>query len=129
MKSYTDIEQGKKLAEILPIESADMCYGIDDATLTYTNLPWLIPYYKYTPKEFYIPCWSLAALLDIIPKEVKIKGQKYAPCLFPITDSNWLYKLWYNSNEIIESPISVWCDNPVDAGYEMILKLHKLNLL
>lgn len=26
MKAYTDIEQSKKLAEILPIESADMYY-------------------------------------------------------------------------------------------------------
>lgn len=27
MKSYTDIEQSKKLAEILPLESADMNYN------------------------------------------------------------------------------------------------------
>ena len=27
MKNYTDIEQSKKLAEILPIESADMWYA------------------------------------------------------------------------------------------------------
>ena len=26
MKSYTDLEQSKKLSEILPIESADMVY-------------------------------------------------------------------------------------------------------
>ena len=26
IKSYTTIEQSRKLAEILPIESADMCY-------------------------------------------------------------------------------------------------------
>ena len=26
MKSYTDLEQSKKLAEILPPESADMCW-------------------------------------------------------------------------------------------------------
>ena len=26
MKSYTDLEQSKKLAEILPLESADMSY-------------------------------------------------------------------------------------------------------
>ena len=26
MKAYTDIEQSKKLAEILPVESADMYY-------------------------------------------------------------------------------------------------------
>jgi len=26
MKSYTDLEQSKRLSDILPIESADMCY-------------------------------------------------------------------------------------------------------
>lgn len=121
MKSYTDLQQSKKLAEILPLESADMYYWCGEQIR--------IGSYKAIDMDYDIPCWSLAALLDIIPKEVKIKGQKYAPCLFPITDSNWLYKLWYNSNEIIESPISVWCDNPVDACYEMILKLNKINLL
>ena len=31
LKSYTDIEQSKKLAEILPLESADMFYdGVQD---------------------------------------------------------------------------------------------------
>ena len=29
MKSYTNLEQSEKLAEILPIESADMCYPYD----------------------------------------------------------------------------------------------------
>lgn len=43
IKSYTDIEQSKKLAEILPTESADMCYGIDYDTLTFEELPWLTP--------------------------------------------------------------------------------------
>ena len=121
MKSYTDLEQSKKLAEILPVESADMYYWCGEQIR--------IGSYKAINIDYDIPCWSLAALLDIIPKEVKIKEQKYAPYLFPITDGHWLYKLWHNSSEIIKSPISIWCDNPVDACYAMILKLHKLNLL
>ena len=28
MKSFTDIEESKKLAEILPLDSADMCYPL-----------------------------------------------------------------------------------------------------
>lgn len=109
------------ITTLKPLESADMYYWCGELIR--------IGSYNAIGIDDDIPCWSLAALLDIIPKEVKIKGQKYAPCLFPITDSNWLYKLWYNSNEIIESPISVWCDNPVDTCYETILKLHELNLL
>lgn len=118
MKSYTDLNQSKKLAEILPIESADMWFanGIVVARDSVDE-----------PDDIkgVFPCWSLAALLEVLPKEVKIKGQIYAPCLFPIADGHWLYKLWYNSNEIIESPIAVWCDNPIDACYELILKLHE----
>lgn len=63
MKSYTDIEQSKKLAEILSIESADMWYGNED---TYK-----IAVGKWKDNEHDeddIPCWSLAALLKIIPK-------------------------------------------------------------
>ncbi len=40
MKAFTDVEQSKKLAEILPIESADMYFNDNE------------------------PCWSLAALLE-----------------------------------------------------------------
>ena len=66
MKAYTDLEQSKKLAEILPAESADMCWGIDDDTLMYNQCPYPLPYIQYTAKEFYLPCWSLAALLGVI---------------------------------------------------------------
>jgi len=144
MKSYTDLEQSKKLAEILPLESADMTLPFrhtkDDKYLpgyvgarsyidVYNDMIALPGMDKEQVCKLIQPCWSLAALLGIMPKEVKIKGQMYAPCLFPITDGHWLYKLWYNSNEIIESPIAVWCDNPLDACVEMIIKLHELNLL
>ena len=77
MKSYTDIEQSKRLAEFLPLESADMCYkciGEDPYDVI------LRPYSEW--KEEYkgllvgkevdvIPCWSLAALLALIPTDDK----------------------------------------------------------
>lgn len=118
MKSYTDIKQSKKLAKILPSESADMYYAYD--------IPYAIPYKNGIGTEE--PCWSLTGLLSVLPKEIEIDGQHYAPCLFPVQDK-WLLKLWYNSNYTITSPISIFSDNPVDACYEMIIKLHKLNLL
>ena len=142
IKAYSDFQQSKKLAEILPIESADMWwaeryagrvenyeYIVEEKPVYYLSFtkPSEENYSQDTIKD--IPCWSLAALLDVIPKEVKIKGQRYAPCLFPITDGHWLYRLWHNSNEIIESPIAVWRDNPVDACVKMIIKLKELNLL
>lgn len=111
MKAYTDLEQSKKLAEFLPIESADMCYGVDDDTLKYNDLPWLIPYHKYTAKEFYVPCWSLAALLDVYPMVV---GRDMD-----------MFCCWQNHKNLH----SKHYDNPIDACYEMIIKLHEQKLL
>lgn len=67
VKSFTSLEQSKKLAEILPVESADMIYlwinrtrqeGIDAIPIIRESLP---------IKNCDIPCWSLAALLDVLP--------------------------------------------------------------
>ena len=65
MKSYTDLEQSKKLAEFLPLESADMYYhnrvDIPD------NFPLPIEWKHNNPLlSQEIPCWSLAALLDYL---------------------------------------------------------------
>lgn len=59
MKSYTDIEQSKKLAEILPIESADMFYRDSDSNDV--KLMW-----EHVAPKVTTPCWSLAALLNVI---------------------------------------------------------------
>ena len=66
MKSYTDINQSKKLAEILPMESADMYYhnrvDIPD------NFPLPIEWKRNNPLlSQEIPCWSLTALLEVLP--------------------------------------------------------------
>lgn len=62
MKSYTDVEQSKKLAEILPIESADMTYDWAVIDKEYSTIP-----YCRKPIDDELPCWSLAALLEQIP--------------------------------------------------------------
>lgn len=116
MKSHTDIEQSKKLAEILPAESADMWFhpypndeywydvpNIGNADLKYNQLP----------------CWSLAALLDVLPEAV-IENY-YAPYL---QKENGEYSIAYGNEELL-----CVADNPIDACYEMIVKLHEKNLL
>ena len=82
IKSFTSLEQSKVLAEILPLESADMRYGyISPYEYSYDGGYDEIPY----PKDFLIknlnfstdeydaelPCWSLTALLKVIPKHIK----------------------------------------------------------
>lgn len=63
IKSYTDIEQAKKLVEILPLESADMHYDKHSLENYYCPIP-LIG--KYSAIHDQIPCWSLASLLKVI---------------------------------------------------------------
>ena len=111
MKSYTDIEQSKKLAKILPLESADYCWGIDVETLHYNNSPYPCAWKDYTCKEYYIPCWSLTALLGVLPSAT-------------LDSSNDHYYRLHCMERYTE-----WYDNPVDACYEMIEYLHKLNLI
>lgn len=106
MKSYTDLEQSKKLAETLPIESADMCFYYKD------DIPQLVPFAKHN-NRFYIPCWSLAALLDVLPSGkvlIHDKDTSKYKCIYKNIDTNFY-------------------DNAVDACVEMILKLKEENLL
>lgn len=72
-KSYTDINQSKKLAEILPLESADMFYNEEPdevylKDVINTKYPMVIgEEQKHHLEEYGIPCWSLAALLELMP--------------------------------------------------------------
>lgn len=115
MKSYTDIEQSKKLAEFLPLESADMCFNISQR---HNMPPLMTPYSKFneffdispTP-DFLIPCWSLAALLNVLPSSTLDSSDDHH------------YRLHCMER------FTKWYDNQIDACYEMILRLHKQNLL
>lgn len=70
MKAFTDIEQSKKLAEILPIESADMHYAtwtiLDNEFIVSPNQGNTIKSLQEDYGNQIIPCWSLAALLGVI---------------------------------------------------------------
>lgn len=109
MKAYTDIEQSKKLAEILPLESADMFYTIIDQGL------YLEVKQGIEPSEDDIPCWSLTALIELLPPIDNLK---------PMID--------LEGNSIYYSGNNTPCTNDVtliDACVNMIFKLNKLNLI
>lgn len=112
MKAFTDIEQSKKLAEILPIKTADMRYApFGDVH------PWFTD--GSLVEKDSIPCWSLAALLDIIQIDYKIEKT-----LFDQTNE-FTYSIWADNFKINTDE----CDDLIDACYEMILKLHEEKLL
>ena len=108
IKSYTDLEQSKVLAEILPLESADMYWYL--ATKGNPKAMFNEGYNEYG--DFELPCWSLAALLDVLPNEnmlVKTTDGEYY-CLA----KDIMTKHYYN---------------PIDACVTMIEKLHELKIL
>ncbi len=120
MKAYTDIPQSKVLAEILPLESADMSWvEKGNAKRTWYDAENRRITTKYE-KKYYIPCWSLAALLDVIPS-----GQVNFIRL-PLNGEN-RYAIQVLCGE--EWKIGDWKSNPIDACYEMIIKLHEEKLL
>ena len=111
MKSYTDLEQSRKLKKILPLESADMFYrdnGID------VKLMW-----EHNAPKVENPCWSLAALLSVLPKGTNIIKEE-------ADTENEHYMCTVGIKDNI---MPTFGNNPVDTCYEMVLKLHKLNLL
>ena len=113
-KIYTDILQSKKLAKILPIESADM-YNPNRIDTKYQSiLP--IEYKHGNPLlSQEIPAWSLAALLGVMKEPELIRN----------SEGKWLIRVWYYSY-----PYSKGCyDDPVDACVDMIEKLHYMNLM
>ena len=123
MKSYTDIEQSKKLAEILPLESADMFYrdnGID------VKLMW-----EHNAQKVKNPCWSLAALIEALPLGVDIHnitdGHKIYYYVELYTKEIYMKLKRMNKPEICLS--TERHENLVDACVEMIFKLKERNLL
>ena len=116
IKAYTDLEQSKKLAEFLPLESADMFYINSDIDKVIIR-KWKDEMHD----EDDLPCWSLAALLDVLPTI----DDEFEPQLHRSLDK---YRCTYEGEE---DSSGLWrvADNPVDACVAMIEKLHELKML
>ena len=118
-KAYTSLEQSKKLAEILPLESAD-CYWDYDEMQKFHRISWFEDGYNKESQlrfnENNICAWSLAALLSVIPN----------PSLHK-TFSGWRCDSY--NKEGTSCILGESTDNPIDSCYEMILKLHELKML
>ena len=125
MKAYTDIEQSKQLAEILPVESADMCYRMvaynPDNTHVYQ------PYCFVGTLESDVSCWSLATLIEHLPRCIETKECMVFLDIYKSETYGWIIE--YSNNQ--EDVFWIYSDNHnlIDACYEMILKLHGQKLL
>lgn len=129
MKSYTDLSQSKKLAEILPLESADMGWNVfvDKTTRILPIDDWDLVKNGSGNVKFY-HAWSLAALLEEMPEIINFDGDKSVYAL-EILKEGGLYYLSYG-NLLGRSRIEIEPQECfVDACYEMIIKLHEQKLL
>lgn len=122
IKSYTDLEQSKKLAKILPLESADMYF---EPSTGYCTEPSEVRVgdIKYAhPRS--IRCWSLASLLGV--------ASTYCSRLEITLRADKKYNVFAVKNDFVFRSFDDHLDgfdNLVDACVETILKLHELKML
>lgn len=106
IRSFTSLEQSRRLGKFLPNESADMYYREwkrDTKNIRIANVG--------TADESDLPCWSLAALLNVLSSAT-------------LDSSNDHHYRLHCMERFTE-----WYDNAIDACVAMIEKLHELNLL
>ena len=125
IKAYTDIEKSKKLAEILPIESADFYWKkelkfniySDDYPLKESDFEHVLTFRgnNIIMKNFDIPCWSLSALLDYLSVNQGVIVKSY--------DNQW------EVDCIVHIVHKEYSKELVDACVGMIIKLHEQNLI
>lgn len=111
IKAYTDLSQSKVLADILPLESADMYFEPSAGFRTEPSEVRIGDIKHAHPRS--VPCWSLAALLSVLPY----------PSLHK-TFSGWRCDSYNKEGTICK--LGEPSDNPVDACYKMIIKLNEL---
>lgn len=108
IKNFTSREQSRKLAEILPLESADM-YWWSSGKRYYIEA---MDDGDFNEEEGHIRAWSLAVLLSVLPK----------------------YEIYNNGETIqldvnLEALVTEGDETLLDLVVNMIIHLHELNLL
>jgi hypothetical protein len=118
IKSFTDVSQSKTLSKFLPLDSADYTrLGKDeDNVLTRSYFESCSSELKeWIDKDEIYPCWSLAALFRLLPNSAQLeKGHSTELCRITLP---------------IEYIDSDWCINPIDACYQIVMKLKENNLI
>lgn len=135
MRSYTDIEQSKKLAEMLSVDSADMYWinALNRDKRFHSPYPHFrerlrpevngkfIPRYELGKRD--VPCWSIAALLDILRNRAYSIDKDANVSLSSYKTVEWDLSIINSGLEAVTN------SDPIDACVEMILKLKEKDLL
>lgn len=130
MKAYTDLGQSKKLAEILPNNTADNTWERIAIAGSNLNVPEELQYVHNgdMPFCFYsgvgVPCWSLAALLKYIKDKCGYFELVYLSSTFD-GRTNKLENVYRLSADVYD----VYENDLIDACVAMIERLHEQKLL
>ena len=109
-KICTTIEQSQKLIELgIDRNTADMCWQNNEFPIGFND-------------EDAVPAWSLAALFKLLPKS--IEGAEPSLIKTFRDDYRIVYDIYGDENITSED-----YTNPIDACYEMIIRLHEQKLL
>jgi len=130
IKSHTDLSQSKKLAEILPLESADM-YLWSSGKRYYIEA---MDDGDFNEEEGHVRAWSLAALLGVLPQSITkyIEGESCQKTFHLNLFRSYYHCVSYSFTPSVNDDNTLYCigrDNWVDACVAMIEKLNELNLL
>lgn len=120
MKNVTDLEQAKLLQDILPHETADMCYTTTIHGGKHIEYKLASIERKQWREDLF--AWSLAALIDILPETVNEGTQYYGKLEITKTHVGY-YGAFEQALFIFES------DSIVDNCVNMIIELHNRKLL
>ena len=120
MKHYTTIEQSKKLLELgLSPESADMWYNYHRDEWDKIKITSTTPSFLMASLDD-IPCWSVGALLELIPDVITIDNNELDFEL--LKGNNSRYYLGYCGDGIFRSQRG---NSPIDTCFEMVCWLLK----
>lgn len=132
MKAYTDINQAKKLKEVLPTESANMTYcaiteGIREKMIikdwqVNIGLDIAIKKNLFSYRNGYmIPCWSLTALLRLMPFHIIENNNRFG--FYQVKGFNKqgeTYRFGYKTNNDYFLFETSWYNDVIDAAFEMV---------
>lgn len=133
-KAYTDIQQSQELSKFLHTDTADMYRLVERGKPTrvyidFGELP--------TNKGYYLPCWSLDALMELLPETVTVIDKEdeedytdYILCIIK-EDGQWTiyYEEEAHSALAAEWLVDKTSENLLDAAYNIIVELHNKGLL
>ena len=136
----TTVEQSLELMQSLKIDTADMHYvrKTKDFRGNEVESEWAFPKFgnphskhaNYIVQNFaeyeVIPAWSLGALSNLMPKEIKYKGFTYN------LGTDLKTYIWYSSGDYGAIPLNlIWIrgDNILDLFYKMVIWLIQKHLI